>query len=145
MTATIPYNANNQISDGLHTYDAAGDITVDATTGNQYLYDPEGRVCAAYNGAIPGVPLMTGYLYDAEGVRVAKGSITTMSCDSTANGFQITQNYVLGPSGEELSMLDGNNNWQRINNIGGSIGVTNANNVFRGTPATYYAPTTPQW
>jgi RHS repeat-associated protein len=46
-------------------------------------------------------------------------------------------------------MLPGDQNVQKygplINNIGGSIGVTNANNVFRGTPATYYAPTTPQW
>jgi len=46
-------------------------------------------------------------------------------------------------------MLSGDQNVQKygplINNIGGSIGVTNANNVFRGTPATYYAPTTPQW
>jgi len=38
-----------------------------------------------------------------------------MSCDPSANGFQTTQNYVLGPWGEELSMLDGNNNWQRTN------------------------------
>ncbi|HUN86148.1 MAG TPA: hypothetical protein VMU48_17345, partial [Terracidiphilus sp.] len=58
---------------------------------------------------------MTGYLYDANGARIAKGTITTMSCDPTANGFQITENYVLGPSGEELSMLDGNNNWRRTN------------------------------
>ena len=53
--------------------------------------------------------------YDADGTRVAKGSITTMSCDPTTNGFQFTENYVLGPGGEELTMLDGNNTGQRTN------------------------------
>lgn len=38
-----------------------------------------------------------------------------MSCDPTANGFQFTENYAVGPGGEELTMLDGNNNWQRTN------------------------------
>lgn len=58
---------------------------------------------------------MTGYIYDADGNRVAKGTISVWSCDPTQNGFQITQNYVLGPSGEELTMLDGNNHWQLTN------------------------------
>ena len=55
----------------------AGNTIADATTGNQYLYDGEGRVCAVLNGAVPGIPIMKGYLYDAEGNRVAKGSITS--------------------------------------------------------------------
>jgi RHS repeat-associated protein len=63
---------------------------------------------------------MTGYIYDAQGNRVAKGTITSMSCDPTANGFTFTENYVLGPSGEELSMFDGGNNWQRTNVYAGS-------------------------
>ena len=71
------------------------------------------------------MPLRTGYLYDADGARVAKGTITTMSCDPTANGFQITENYVLGPSGEELSMVDGTNTWQRTNvYVGGRLTAT---------------------
>jgi len=69
---------------------------------------------------LPGTYTMTGYLYDADGVRVAKGSITAMGCDPTANGFQLTENYVLGLGGEELSMLDGNNNWQRTGQRPGS-------------------------
>jgi hypothetical protein len=40
-----------------------------------------------------------GYLYDADGTRVAKGSITpvsnpatqSLSCDATTNGFQFTE------------------------------------------------------
>jgi RHS repeat-associated protein len=81
-----------------------------------YLYDGEGRLCAVEGPApLGGSPIMTGYLYDADGARVAKGTITTMSCDPTANGFQFTENYVLGPGGEELTMLDGSNTWQRTN------------------------------
>jgi RHS repeat-associated protein len=67
-----------------------------------------------------------GYLYDADGTRVAKGSITpvsnpatqSLSCDATTNGFQFTENYVLGPSGEELTMFgvaSGTTTWQRTN------------------------------
>jgi len=70
---------------------------------------------AVESNPIPGMTAMTGYLYDADGARVAKSTITTMSCDPTANGFQFTENYVLGPTSEELTMLDGNNNWQRTN------------------------------
>jgi RHS repeat-associated protein len=117
LQTTEAYNSSNQISSGLVTYDpsGAGYVIADATTGNSYLYDAEGRVCAVKNAAIPGMPLYTGYIYDAEGNRVAKGSITSWSCDPTANGFMFTENYVLGPSGEELSMFDGGNNWQRTN------------------------------
>jgi RHS repeat-associated protein len=107
--------SNNQISDGLHQYDAAGDLVQDATTGNSYLYDAEGRVCAVESTAEPGFTTMTGYLYDADGYRVAKGTITSMSCDPTMNGFQFAEDYVLGPGGEELSMLNGSGTWQRTN------------------------------
>ena len=57
----------------------------------------------------------TGYIYNAEGVRVAKGTITSLSCDLSTNGFQLTQSYVLGPGGEELTMRDGNSNWELTN------------------------------
>ncbi len=64
-------------------------------------------------------------MYDAEGKRVAKGTILTMSCDPTANGFQITENYVLGPGGEELTTLDGSNTWLRTNvYVGGRLTAT---------------------
>ena len=46
-----------------------------------------------------------GYLYDADGTRVAKGSITTWSCDPGANGLQITNDYVLGLGGEQVAEL----------------------------------------
>ena len=40
------------------------------------------------------------------------------SCDPTANGFQMTESYEVGPGGEELAMFDGHNNWQRTNVYG---------------------------
>ncbi len=85
---------------------------------NQYLYDGEGRICAV-EMQVAGLTVMTGYIYDAEGHRVGKGSITTMSCDPTQNGFLTTANYVLGPSGEQLTELDldanGRMAWQHTN------------------------------
>ena len=55
--------------------------------------------------------------------RVAKGTITTMSCDPATNGFTMTGNntgtYVLGPGGEELTQLSGSGAWQRTNVFGG--------------------------
>jgi RHS repeat-associated protein len=123
VTPAITFTTNNQIAGGLVTYDQAGNVTGDTTTGNSYLYDAEGRVYAVLSEPVAGTYSITGYLYDAEGNRIAKGNLTNctsanfMSCssDPATNGFQITDNYVLGPAGEELSMLDGSNNWQRTN------------------------------
>jgi len=108
------YNASNQISDGLHQYDPAGNMYQDATTGNSYLYDGEGRICAVSNTPVAGITTMTQYLYDAEGNRVAKGTITSMSCDISINsstqqpnnGFTMTQTEILGPGNEQLTELD---------------------------------------
>jgi len=49
---------------------------------------------------------MTGYIYDADGNRVAKGTITTWSCDPTKNGFESSGNetdYVLNQSGQTVT------------------------------------------
>jgi YD repeat-containing protein len=72
-------------------YDGAGNATNDGK--NAYLYDAEGRICAVSSGGAG-----TGYLYDAAGNRVAKGTITSWSCDMTSNGFQQTTGYVVGPA-----------------------------------------------
>ncbi len=61
---------------------------------NSYLYDAEGRICAVENGSGK-----TGYVYDAGGIRVAKGSLTSFSCDFTANGYATTTSWVLGLGG----------------------------------------------
>ena len=71
---------------------------------HNYLYDDEGRICAVYN-QLAGT--MIGYLYDADGTRVAKGTITSWSCDpdTAGNGFQTTADYFLGPSGEQVTEI----------------------------------------
>lgn len=110
----VSYNANNQIQGLGQQYDAAGNVTSDGT--HQYLYDAEGRVCAVQYQALTGGPqTWMGYLYDAEGQRVAKGMISQWSCDTSSNGFQEVAGYVLGPNGEQMSETDGQGNWVYTN------------------------------
>ena len=102
--------SNNQVggtnsAPGGLGYDAAGNVTNDGI--NIYLYDAEGRLCAVQNQSLPGKP-MTGYIYNAAGERVGKGSITTMSCDPSTNGFKPVADYVIGPGGEQLTEMDYN-------------------------------------
>ena len=104
-------------------YDAAGDVTNDGVT--QYLYDGEGRVCAVASTPVPGFTSLTGYVYDADGNRVAKGTLTQFTCDlnpadSTYNGLTTAGNetdYILGVGGEEVTEVaqdaNGSLNWQR--------------------------------
>jgi hypothetical protein len=51
------------------------------------------------------------YLYDAEGRRWAKGSIGSLSCNFSSNGFAPTSTYLLGPAGEQLTELNGSGGW----------------------------------
>jgi RHS repeat-associated protein len=39
----------------------------------------------------------------------------TMTCDTTQNGFALTNTYIIGPSGEQLTETDGNGNWVHTN------------------------------
>jgi RHS repeat-associated protein len=128
------YTVNNQISSTngsgvtfAPTYDPSGDVTGDGQ--NQYLYgvpvdrssstgrDGEGRLCAVYTSVF-GATTITGYLYegvpghrsswlgrDADGTRVAKGSLGVFSCDPSVNGFQTTNDYVLGPGGQQIAEM----------------------------------------
>jgi RHS repeat-associated protein len=118
------YNASNQITwtsvnaaGSNFTYDAAGNVTYDGK--NSYAYDGEGRICAVASTPVPGMTAMTGYLYDADGARVAKGRISAWSCDPGVNGFQTTSDYILGPGGEQVTEMgmDANNSmaWQHTN------------------------------
>jgi RHS repeat-associated protein len=115
--SSAQYNANNQVSAsslmggaGL-IYDAAGNVIQD--NQNRYLYDGDGRVCAVqalYLGAPTGA--VTGYLYDADGNRVAKGTLSGFDCSSS---FTETNWYVLGQSGEQLTETDGQGTWLHTN------------------------------
>jgi RHS repeat-associated protein len=87
------------------TYDQAGNVQIDTGAGNQYLYDGEGRICAVSSPSGLGGTVLTGYFYDAAGTRVAKGSLTSFSCNFAANGFKPTTSYVLGAGGEQLTEL----------------------------------------
>ena len=43
---------------------------------------------------------------------MAKGSLTSFSCDLSVNGFQPTSLYGLGLDGEQVSEVDGAGNWR---------------------------------
>jgi RHS repeat-associated protein len=128
LGSSTSYNANNQISSaslGYVQYDASGDVTAD--NQNQYLYNGDGRMCAArnlYTGA------MTGYIYGADGTRVSTGSISTWgSCDPAANGYQAMKDSIPGPSGGQLTETDvdanGNVAWAHTNVwVGGQLLAT---------------------
>jgi RHS repeat-associated protein len=112
--ATETYNAQNHISGAFVAYDAAGDITGDGS--NQYIYD-------------------------AEGTRVSKGTITNWSagCDTTQNGFMPTSSYVIGPSDEQLAETDGSGNWKHTNVYAAGALIATYDNLngarTSGTPA----------
>ena len=79
---------------GTPLYDGDGRIIDDLL--NKYLYNPQGQVCAVQaNGSY------IGYLYDAEGHRVAKGTLPSLTCDPT--NLQITNTYFIGPDGETMT------------------------------------------
>jgi len=107
------YDTNNRISSASVpvAYDAAGNITDDGT--NKYLYDREGRICAVWRYQQPAS--MTGYLYDAAGNRVARGTISSFSCNLSSNGFTSTVNYVVGLNGEQLDEINGSGQWLHTN------------------------------
>jgi hypothetical protein len=89
-------SATRQNANQAQGYDAAGEVTADGV--NSYLYGGEGHICAVKSQPVAGTYTMTGYLYDANGTRVAKGSITVINCDPAVNGFQTVNDYVLGPA-----------------------------------------------
>jgi RHS repeat-associated protein len=82
-------------------YDPDGNVTSDGA--NTYLYDAEDRICAVAAPNAFGGTTFTGYIYDAAGTRVSKGTIQTLSCDPVTSGFAATNDYILGPGGEQLT------------------------------------------
>ena len=88
--ATATYSTNNRLnttSAGVLVYDNAGNTTFDGQ--NYYAYDGDGRLCAVQTSPCSGGTVAYGYIYDAEGRRVAKGTITVTStplAQSAADG-----------------------------------------------------------
>ena len=118
-SATYTYGSNQVASSTTsaagYLYDAAGDVQYDGL--NYYLYDAEGRVCAVKNyvGAI------TGYIYDAAGIRVSKVNLNQFSCN-LGYGYTPTSSYVLGLGGEqitEFSVTGGTSTWAHTNVFNG--------------------------
>lgn len=103
-------DSTNTNSNQINWFDAAGNITYDGLY--KYLYDGEGRLCAALN-TVSGT--MTGYIYDAAGDRVGKGTITTFSCAKSTNGYAPTASYVMGLLGEQLTETNGSTGWVHTN------------------------------
>src|SRR6185437_15881971 len=103
--SSATYNANNQVASvnggSGFTYDASGDVMQDSD--NQYLYDADGRICAVEELISPYT--MTQYIYDAEGRRVGKGAISTFNCNTATNRFSLTNAYLPGPNGQQLTEI----------------------------------------
>jgi RHS repeat-associated protein len=97
--AASSYDANNRVMG--YSYDASGNLKSDLLRGSSsYQYDAENRISVAFGS--------TAYLYDAEGNRVAK--------ESVANGqATITNQYILGLGGEQVTEIDGSGNWLHSN------------------------------
>jgi RHS repeat-associated protein len=58
-----------------------------------------------------------GYLYNAEGQRVAKGTLSQFSCNLNlaTNGFTVTNEYLQDASGRQLTELNGQGLWVHTN------------------------------
>ena len=125
------YNTSNQVTysslnsgAGL-TYDAAGDVTYDGL--NSYLYDAEGRICAVKNS----VGSITGYIYDAAGIRVARLGLGALSCNFAPGGvaWDIHASWALGQGGEQVAEFNGAGTWQHSNEYAGKLlGTYDTNN-----------------
>jgi len=88
--------------------DGAGNIENDGN--NRYVYDLDGHICAAENLLTTAA---TQYVYDAEGRRVAKGSLSiwpaagsACAAPTAANGFTLTATYLRGAAGTQDAELD---------------------------------------
>jgi len=117
------YNTSNQVTysslnsgAGL-TNDAAGDVTFDGL--NSYLYDAEGRICAVKNS----VGSITGYVYDAAGIRVARLGLGALSCNFAPGGvaWNIHASWALGQGGEQVAEFNGAGTWQHSNVYAGKL------------------------
>ena len=98
---------------------------------NRYHYHAEGRIYTVKNS----VGSLTGYVCDAAGIRVAKGSLTIFSCNFAAtggNGFAVNTSWALGQGGEqvaEFSVSGSTSTWKHSNVYAGKLlGTYNGNN-----------------
>ena len=91
---------------------------------------------------------LTGYIYDAEGNRVAKGTLSSFSCNLSNDGFSVTNQYVVGLDGEQLGERGGSGQWWHTNIFanGRLLATYGANETFfalNDWPGTKRAEVTP--
>jgi RHS repeat-associated protein len=111
----VNYNpANNRITTATsavtgYVYDASGNTLYDGN--NEYWYDAEGQLCAVQSQALPGLPI-TQYVYDAEGARIAKGTLSAAPSNSTSlcapplsSGFTLSARYLVDQGGDQVTEL----------------------------------------
>ena len=107
-------------------YDQAGNVIFDGL--NNYWYNAEGQLCAVQQSST-----ITAYSYDAEGRRVAKGTLsglpagdvasqtsvaTSGTCgpiSSATSSFTLTSRYLLDLGGNQVTELNGAGNWVHTN------------------------------
>ncbi|WP_263418066.1 RHS repeat-associated core domain-containing protein [Terriglobus albidus] len=124
----VHYDQNNRpteswasASPGSLSPDSAGNLTSDGQ--NSMLYDQEGRLCAVSG---PGGNI--GYLYDAQGQRVAKGTITSLSCNPSQNGFTMTEEIITTAGGAQTVRFDSQGAWTESDlTVGGQLAATYRN------------------
>jgi len=90
-------NTNNHFTGTGYNYDAAGNTTQDGS-GYTYTFDPENRITQA--SGMSGGPYC--YVYDGNGLRVAKKSNATPNCSQGT----ITKLYWRSISGDTLAETD---------------------------------------
>jgi RHS repeat-associated protein len=99
--ASVYSTPNNQPAAWVgQGFDAAGNMIANQSIlgpVDRYVYDAENQL-VSFDGS-------TGYKYDAEGRRVAKGNIS-------GGVFTVTAQYLYGPSSGPVTELDGAGNWK---------------------------------
>ena len=108
----LTFTGNNNRADQWG-YDAAGDVTYD--TANLYEYDAEGRQTGVLD---PTTGILTGYIYDAEGQRVEKVLVNGWNTPTPTT--TVENEYLLGPNGEQVTVLGVNAAWQWTNVYAGA-------------------------
>ena len=120
QSAPISYSAPSGF-----VYDNAGNVTTDGQ--NNYAYDSEGRICAVLQPSYMGGGQFR-YIYDASGLRVAKGTFTgsfpakNTVCPAAVPGTNVTltAQYLLNLGGEQVTELTGSGVWVHSNVWAGS-------------------------
>lgn len=122
-TSCLTFNANNHISNGAVTYDAAGNISSD-NNHLHYYYDAENRLIQV-DGTLGNCASASAcYRYDANGQRTQK----------TAYGASV--DYYYDVSGHQVSELNSTGSWNRGEIYAGGRHL--ATYVMGSTPTTVF-------